>query len=111
MTIREMERVRRDEIFAMIEQGKPRKEVARAANCTISNISKLIRVYRPELRCVTQKRGIKNWGGCSVAKLQPDHVEFIKKEAKASGVSPAEMARALLVDAIFDAMEKRALAS
>lgn len=111
MARREIERSRREEIFAMIEQGKSRKEVALAANCTVSNISQLLRVYKPELLLFTQKRGVQNWSGRSVAKMQPDHVEFIKKEAKAAGVSPAEMARALIVDAIFDAMDKRALAS
>jgi MOSC domain-containing protein YiiM len=97
---------RRKLIFAMIEAGKSRTATGKALGCSGANVSQIVRSYKPELMLRSHAgRDARNWGGRSVAKLQPDHIDFIKKEAKSHGVTPAEMARNLLVDAIFDAMD------
>lgn len=95
---------RRDMILFMLENGKTRTQTGRALGCSSANVSQIVKRYAP--KAIKQRFPCsKGWGGRVVAKMQPEHIEFVVSEAKANGVSPEIMARSLLVDAIFEAME------
>lgn len=79
-------------IIDLYHQGLPRHEIAKRAKCSEVNVSIHIKRH-------------KAWSG-RVAPLPKDKADWLKADAAASGVTPDELARAMLVDAIAAEMQK-----
>jgi DNA-binding LacI/PurR family transcriptional regulator len=77
-------------ILSFHNEGASITEIARRAGCTVENVCNTLR-----------KKGA--WNGTKIARVTPSANEYVCREAKKHGVTPAEMARSLLNDAIYDA--------
>lgn len=80
------------EIVRLFEQGLSQHEIARKLKCTQVNVSLAIKRHVGALTVI-------------VTVADRRQVEWLKREARRCGVSEGVMARALLVDAISEAME------
>lgn len=67
-------------------------EIAHRLGCSIANVSQtLLHHAQRDFR---------------IAALPPDHYLWLESEARRADVRPAEMARCMLIDAIYEAMEE-----
>jgi hypothetical protein len=73
------------------EQGLSKSEIARRVGCTPGNV---VNTIKREL----------DWDGRTISALTERDIGFVVLEAEKHNVSPRIMARALLVDAIQQAM-------
>lgn len=83
------------EILRLYDRGVPSGEIASRTGCTVQNVCNAVRRHRPV------------WSGL-VSPLSPRAQAWLVAEAKRAGVSACVMARALLIDAIEDAIEEKA---
>lgn len=81
-----------DKILALYFDGIKQYIIAKKLSCTPAYVSTTIREYRHK-----QFR---------IALPPQDEVDWLFAEARKAKVAPSEMARALLLDAIHDAMDK-----
>lgn len=82
-------------ILRLWQRGVPKREIAEQVGCTVQNVCNAVR-----------KHGY-GWAGY-VAPIPERLQAWISREAKRAGVASHVMARALLIDAIEDAIEEKA---
>lgn len=79
-------------IIKMRGEGRTQREIAKRLKCSEQNVAYVLRKY--------QMRAF------SIAPITQDRMNWLHEEAKRSKIALGEMARALLIDAIDEAMEE-----
>jgi len=86
-------------ILSLYEEGLPPTSIARLLGCKVPNVYKTLQRNKRLKKGHTEVR-------IKLTALPDDQWRWLTAEAKRHNVTPIELARAMLVDAIFEAAEE-----